>query len=118
MRHFLKDDDLTSSEQREVLLRARELKADRFAEKPLQGPQSVAVIFDKATLRTQLSFTVGITELGGYPLVVDGNLAQIGTRESIADVTRVLTRQKCPRSCGAPTVRTASRKWLGTRPCR
>ena len=93
MRHFLKDDDLTSSEQREVLLRARELKTDRFAEKPLQGPQSVAVIFDKATLRTQLSFTVGITELGGYPLVVDGNLAQIGTRESIADVTRVLTRQ-------------------------
>ena len=93
MRHFLKDDDLTSSEQREVLLRARELKTDRFAEKPLQGPQSVAVIFDKATLRTQLSFTVGITELGGYPLVVDGNLAQIGTRESIVDVTRVLTRQ-------------------------
>lgn len=93
MRHFLKDDDLTSSEQREVLLRARDLKADRFAEKPLQGPQTVAVIFDKATLRTQLSFTVGITELGGYPLVVDGNLAQIGTRESIADVTRVLTRQ-------------------------
>ncbi len=93
MRHFLKDDDLTSSEQRDVLLRARELKADRFAQQPLHGPRSVAVIFDKATLRTQLSFTVGITELGGSPLVVDGNLAQIGTRESIADVTRVLTRQ-------------------------
>ncbi|HLR57218.1 MAG TPA: ornithine carbamoyltransferase [Beutenbergiaceae bacterium] len=93
MRHFLKDDDLTSGEQRDVLLRARELKADRFAQQPLRGPRSVAVIFDKATLRTQLSFTVGITELGGSPLVVDGNLAQIGTRESIADVTRVLTRQ-------------------------
>src|SRR5699024_62966 len=85
--------DRASGEQRHVLLRARELKADRFAQQPLRGPRSVAVIFDKATLRTQLSFTVGITELGGSPLVVDGNLAQIGTRESIADVTRVLTRQ-------------------------
>lgn len=93
MRHFLADDDLTWAEQRQILLHAQELKANRFAARPLQGPQSVAVIFDKPTLRTQLSFTVGITELGGHALVIDGNLAQIGTRESIADVTRVLTRQ-------------------------
>src|SRR5699024_1455416 len=92
-RHFLKDDGLTSGEQRDALLRARELEADRFAQQPLRGPRSVAGIFDTATLRTQLSFPVGITDLGGSPLVVDGNLAQIGTRESIADVTRVLTRQ-------------------------
>src|SRR5690625_2594169 len=93
MRHFLADDDLTWAEQRQILLHAQELKADRFAARPLAGPQSVAVIFDKPTLRTQLSFTAGIAELGGYPIVVDGNLAQIGTRESITDVTRVLTRQ-------------------------
>src|SRR5690625_3699871 len=93
MRHFLKDDDLSWAEQRHVLESAGVLKANRFGAQPLTGPQTVAVIFDKPTLRTQLSFTVGITELGGYPLVVDGNLAQIGTRESIADVTRVLTRQ-------------------------
>lgn len=93
MRHFLKDDDLTSDEQREVLQRAVEGKADRFSPRPLSGPRTVAVIFDKPTLRTQLSFTVGISELGGFPLVVDGGLAQIGTRESISDVTKVLTRQ-------------------------
>ncbi len=93
MKHFLKDDDLTPLEQREVLQRAWALKAERFLERPLEGPQTVAVIFDKPTLRTQLSFTVGISELGGFPLVVDGGLAQIGDRESISDVTKVLTRQ-------------------------
>lgn len=93
MRHFLKDDDLTSDEQRALLARAMKLKADRFAERSLEGPKSVALIFDKPTLRTQLSFSVAVTELGGYPLVVDGRLAQIGERESIHDVTAVLTRQ-------------------------
>ena len=93
MRHFLRDDDLTPAEQSAVLDRAAALKADRFAERPLEGPQGVAIIFDKPTLRTQLSFSVGVAELGGFPMVVDGNLAQIGTRESIADVARVLGRQ-------------------------
>lgn len=93
MRHFLADDDLTSDEQREVLARALSGKADRFGDRPLQGPQSVAVIFDKPTLRTQVSFSAGISELGGFPLIVDGRLAQIGVRESVADVARVLGRQ-------------------------
>lgn len=93
IRHLLADDDLSSAEQREVLDLAARLKADRFADRSLAGPRSVAVIFDKPTLRTQLAFTVGIAELGGYPVMVDGGLAQIGARESIADVTRVLTRQ-------------------------
>ena len=53
----------------------------------------MAVIFDKPTLRTQVSFTAGIAELGGFPLSVDGNLAKIGQRESIADTARVLGRQ-------------------------
>jgi ornithine carbamoyltransferase len=92
-RHFLRDDDLTPAEQAEVLRRAAALKADRFAARPLAGPRVVALIFDKPTLRTQLSFTVGVAELGGHPMVVDGKLAQIGTRESIADVTRVIERQ-------------------------
>ena len=93
MRHFLRDDDLTPAEQAEVLDLAAAMKADPYGYKPLAGPQSVAVIFDKATLRTQSSFAAGISELGGYPMIVDGNLAQIGTRESIADVARVLGRQ-------------------------
>ncbi len=59
----------------------------------MTGPQAVALIFDKPTLRTQLSFSVGVAELGGQPIVVDGKLAGIGVRESIEDTTRVLSRQ-------------------------
>jgi ornithine carbamoyltransferase len=92
-RHFLRDDDLTPAEQAEVLDLAATLKAAPYASKPLAGPKTVAIIFDKPTLRTQASFVAGIAELGGNPMVVDGNLAQIGTRESIADVARVLGRQ-------------------------
>ena len=96
-RHFLRDDDLTSAEQAQVLALARELKRNRFAVpatgRPLEGPKTVAVLFDKPTLRTQVSFTTGIAELGGLPMVVDGNLAKVGVRESIADTARVLGRQ-------------------------
>ena len=92
-RHFLRDDDLSPAEQREVLELTAAFREDRHARTPLAGPRSVAVIFDKPTLRTQVSFTTGIAEMGGYPLLVDGNLAQIGTRESVADVARVLGRQ-------------------------
>jgi len=92
-RHFLADDDLTSSEQREVLELALAFRADRQVRTPLAGPRAVAVIFDKPTLRTQVSFTTGVAELGGYPLLVDGKLAQIGVRESVADTARVLGRQ-------------------------
>jgi len=92
MRHFLRDDDLTPAEQTEVLELAVRLKADRFAARPLDGPKAVAVLLDKPTLRTQVSFATGIAELGGYPMLVDGNLAKIGVRESIADTARVLGR--------------------------
>lgn len=92
-RHFLRDDDLTPREQREVLQLAAAFRDDRFIRTPLAGPRAVAVIFDKPTLRTQVSFTTGIAELGGYPLAVDGSLAQIGSRESVADTARVLGRQ-------------------------
>jgi ornithine carbamoyltransferase len=51
------------------------------------------VLFDKPTLRTQASFASGIAELGGFPMIIDGSLAQIGVRESIADTARVLGRQ-------------------------
>lgn len=92
-RHFLRDNDLSPAEQHAVLELALAFRADRQARTPLVGPKAVAVIFDKPTLRTQVSFTTGIAELGGFPLVVDGNLAQIGTRESISDTAKVLGRQ-------------------------
>ncbi|OLT49958.1 ornithine carbamoyltransferase [Cellulosimicrobium sp. CUA-896] len=92
-RHFLRDDDLTPAEQRQVLELALAFRDDRTFRQPLRGPQGVAVLFDKPTLRTQLSFSTGVAELGGFPVVVDGRLAQIGIRESIADTTRVLERQ-------------------------
>lgn len=93
MRHFLRDDDLTPAEQAEVLDLAANLKATPYEAKPLAGPRTVAMLFDKPTLRTQASFTAGIAELGGHPMLVDGQLAGVGTRESIADVARVLGRQ-------------------------
>ncbi|QTE30705.1 ornithine carbamoyltransferase [Pengzhenrongella sicca] len=91
-RHFLRDDDLSPREQREVLELALAFRDDRFIRTPLTGPRAVAVLFDKPTLRTQVSFSTGIAELGGFPMLVDGNLAQIGVRESIADTARVLGR--------------------------
>jgi ornithine carbamoyltransferase len=93
IRHFLRDDDLSPAEQAEVLALAATLKADPYATKPLGGPRTVALIFDKQTLRTQASFAAGVAELGGFPMVVDGRLAGIGVRESVPDVARVLGRQ-------------------------
>ncbi len=93
MRHLLRDDDLTPAEQSALLDLAAQLKADPYGPKPLAGPKSVAMIFDKATLRTQASFAAGIAELGGNPMLVQGELAGIGERESIEDVARVLGRQ-------------------------
>ena len=93
IRHFLRDDDLSPDELTQVLDLAAEMKAYRHRYQPLHGPKTVALIFDKPTLRTQLSFASGVAELGGQPLTIDTRLAGIGERESIADVTRVVTRQ-------------------------
>ena len=92
-RHFLRDDDLTSSEQAEVLDLADALKKDRTGRQPLAGPRAVAVVFDKPSTRTRVSFSVGVAELGGYPLVIDAQSTQLGRGEPIEDTTRVLDRQ-------------------------
>ena len=92
-RHFLKDDDLTPKEQAEILELALELKANRFAHKPFAGPQTVAVIFDKTSTRTRVSFAAGIADLGGVPLIIDSGSSQLGKKESVADTARVLERQ-------------------------
>jgi len=92
-RHFLRDDDLTPAEQAEILDLAVELKRDRFAQKPLAGPQTVAVIFDKSSTRTRVSFAVGIGDLGGNPLIISTANSQLGGKETAADTARVLERQ-------------------------
>ena len=92
-RHFLRDDDLSPAELLEVLDLADRMKAEPFGHKPLDGPRTVALVFDRPTLRTQVSFAAGIAELGGNPMLVDGKLAGIGVRESVEDVARVLGRQ-------------------------
>jgi ornithine carbamoyltransferase len=92
-RHFLRDDDLAPAEQAAVLELAEQMKKDRFGWHPLAGPLAVAVLFDKQSLRTRVSFTVGIAELGGHPLVIDTQTTHLGRGEAIEDVARVLDRQ-------------------------
>ena len=92
-RHFLRDDDLSPVEQDEVLTLAQQLVTNRFGHQPLAGPQTVAVIFDKTSTRTRISFAVGIADLGGVPLIIDAQTSQLGRGEPIADTARVLDRQ-------------------------
>jgi ornithine carbamoyltransferase len=92
-RHLLRDDDLSPAEQAEILDLAIELKKDRWAHKPLAGPQTVAVIFDKSSTRTRVSFAVGIADLGGSPLVITTASSQLGGKETPSDTARVLERQ-------------------------
>ncbi|WP_434590091.1 ornithine carbamoyltransferase [Brevibacterium sp. 1718] len=91
-RHFLKDTDLSPAEQAEVLDLAVELKAAPYSRTPLAGPQTAAVIFDKTSTRTRVSFAAGIAALGGQPLIINPGEAQLGHKESIADTAQVMSR--------------------------
>jgi ornithine carbamoyltransferase len=91
-RHFLRDDDLTPQEQAEVLSLAADLKKSPFSHRPLDGPRGVAVIFDKNSTRTRFSFEIGIAQLGGHAVVVDGRSTQLGREETLEDTGRVLSR--------------------------
>jgi ornithine carbamoyltransferase len=92
-RHFLKDDDISAAEQAEIVQLALKLKKDPYSAKPFAGPKTVAVIFDKTSTRTRVSFAVGIADLGGSPLIIDSQGSQLGVKESVADTARVLDRQ-------------------------
>lgn len=91
-RHFLRDDDITPAEQHEILELAASMKADRWRERPLAGPHTVAVIFDKSSTRTRVSFAVGIADLGGQPLIISTANSQLGGKETPSDTARVLER--------------------------
>ncbi len=89
---MLRDDDLSPAEQREVLELAAAFKRDRFLRRPLEGQKTAAVIFDKTSTRTQVSFSVGVADLGGNPLIMDSKSSQMGGKESISDTAKVLSR--------------------------
>jgi ornithine carbamoyltransferase len=91
-RHFLIDDDLDPAEVSAILDRADMLKRDRLAQQPLAGPKSVAVLFEKQSTRTRVSFEVGIAELGGHAVILDVRASQLGRGETIEDTARVLSR--------------------------
>jgi ornithine carbamoyltransferase len=93
VRHFLKDDDISPAEQAEIIRRAIELKKSPFSARPYAGPKTVALIFDKTSTRTRVSFAVGVADLGGVPLIIDSQTSQMGGKESVADTARVLDRQ-------------------------
>lgn len=90
-RHYLRDDDLAPHELVEVLDLADGFKADRYGAAPLAG-KAVAVVFEKNSTRTRLSFEVGIAQLGGQPVIVDARNSQLGREETIEDTSRVLSR--------------------------
>jgi ornithine carbamoyltransferase len=91
-RHFLVDDDVTAAEQAAILDEADRMKKDRYAYRPLAGPRSVVVVFEKPSTRTRLSFEIGIADLGGHPVILDARSTQLGRGETIEDTARVMSR--------------------------
>ncbi|MBW4095312.1 MAG: ornithine carbamoyltransferase [Acidobacteria bacterium] len=95
-RHFLVDTDLSPAEQTQVLDLAAELKAAPYSRATFAGERAgrktVAVIFDKTSTRTRVSFATGVADLGGNPLIINPGEAQIGHKETIADTAKVLER--------------------------
>jgi ornithine carbamoyltransferase len=90
-RHFLTGQELDPSEQLRLLERAIELKADRLGSRALEG-KSVALVFDKPSTRTRVSFETGVHELGGHPLVLREGELQLARGESPRDTALVLAR--------------------------
>jgi ornithine carbamoyltransferase len=90
-RHFLTGEELTTADQRRLLERAIELKADRLSSRALEG-KSVALVFDKPSTRTRVSFETGVHELGGHPLILRQGELQMARGESPRDVALVLSR--------------------------
>jgi ornithine carbamoyltransferase len=90
-RHFLTGTELSGDELRALTERALAMKADPLAARPLDG-RSVALIFEKPSTRTRLSFEAGVFELGGHPLVLRSGELQISRGESLRDTALVLSR--------------------------
>jgi ornithine carbamoyltransferase len=90
-RHFLTGTELDRSELLALIERAVEMKADPLGARPLDG-RSVALIFEKPSTRTRLSFEAGVFELGGHPLILRSGELQLSRGESLRDTAYVLSR--------------------------
>src|ERR1700686_2941085 len=90
-RDFLDVADLSAEELRRVLDLAREIKAGRWSQEPLQG-KHIAMLFQKPSHRTRVSFEVGIARLGGTSTTLSEQDVQLGVRETVAAAARVLDR--------------------------
>lgn len=94
MRHFLELKDWTSDELREMLQLALNLKAERQAQgynEPILKGKILAMIFQKPSLRTRVSFDVGMQQLGGSAIMLAPSEIGLGVRESVSDIARVLS---------------------------
>jgi ornithine carbamoyltransferase len=90
-RHFLTGEELTADELTDLLDRADFLKADRWASAQLEG-RSVALVFERPSTRTRISFEIGVRELGGNPVVLREGEMQLSRGESLRDTALVLSR--------------------------
>jgi ornithine carbamoyltransferase len=90
-RHFLTGEELTTGELNGIVERAVELKRNRLASRVLEG-LSVALVFDRPSTRTRVSFETGVFELGGRPLVLREGELQLARGESPRDTALVLSR--------------------------
>jgi ornithine carbamoyltransferase len=91
-RHFLTGSELTADELHALLARAIELKGAPRSSRALEG-RTVALLFEKPSTRTRLSFEVGVVELGGHPLILRPGEMQLSRGESVKDTALVLSRQ-------------------------
>src|SRR5260370_24961760 len=90
-RDLLSVADLTAAEIGAVLDLGAAARSGRDVGRPLEG-RSLALIFQRPSNRTRVSFEVAVTRLGGHPIAIHAQEIQIGERESVADVSRILDR--------------------------
>lgn len=94
MRHFTELSDFSGEEIRAILKNSASLKADQIAggTAPLLAGKTLAMIFEKNSTRTRVSFDLAMRQLGGYAMELDKQNSQMGRGENIADTTKVLCR--------------------------
>lgn len=94
MRNLLSITDLSAEEYEDILLFAARLKRQRYAgvSHPILAGKTLAMIFEKASTRTRISFDVGMHDLGGYAIYLNSRDTQLGRGETVADTARVMSR--------------------------